>query len=79
MSHYVIMIKTDPAKRTDNATFVLGKLLGRIESQGGPLNCFKGSAQEAATLISKSKAVKSVTVTHVSETSCGVWRNGVKS
>lgn len=81
MSHYSIDIHTYARSQVwdDSATKKLGKTIGIIEGKGGPLNCFKGNAIEAAVLISQNKTVEKVIVTHVTETSCGVWRKGKKS
>ena len=79
LSHYHISIVTHALSKEDKITKSLMEIIDLLESQGGPLNCFKGNAYDAAELLSKNKKVESVIVTHISETSCGVWRNGVKS
>ncbi len=82
MSHYAIQVHTHkgPKKGKGNALVALGKLIANIEAGGGgSLQCYKGNAENAATLLSRNPAVERVTVTHVSETSCGVWREGKKS
>lgn len=80
-SHYSIIIKKFPVKTQSalKSDIALGQLMTKIEREGGPLKAFRGKAYEAAELLSRNKIVESVTVIQVSETSCGVWRKGVKS
>ena len=83
MSHYTISaIMRDSAtiREIDNVMKAAGRENRPAFSIGGfdVTFDFKGRAELLAEMLSDLRGVERVNVTHIGETSCGVWRKGNK-
>jgi hypothetical protein len=88
MSHYAISAKMKPEATMRQMRAIIracdrlnaGLDASVLRDEGTMyLPYFKGNGEELAADLSKLEGVDSVTLTHIAETACGVWRKGKRS